>query len=80
MLQQKLKKYKPGQLVTIYKRVYRITKCTTKFARCAICQTHNIAMPCTYYYNYPHDPSWNHGICVSRLPEDCYLKPLNPHR
>ena len=72
-----MKKYRPGQLITIEGRIFRVTRAASKYKRCVMCQLWNIAMPCTYVYNYPHNASWNTGICNSRLPEDCYLRDIS---
>lgn len=69
--------WKPGQLVTLWGKVYRITKCSEqeRYRVCCFCATKNY-IPCRYAYNYPEEKGFNHKICRMYMPKGCYPKKL----
>ena len=61
------KNYKPGQLITICKDVFRITKNKSCFTDCYMC---NIGL---------HQQSGWCGYCINNL-NDCYLELVKKHK
>lgn len=62
--------WKPGQLVTIYNKVYRVTKRKGWILRCTLCAFKNYEediYPCNVCLSY------NHNL---KMPSGCYLKKL----
>jgi len=67
--------WKPGQLVTLWGKLYRITKCseTQKYRVCYFCAGNGNA-PCIKAYNYPERNGFNALSCRSKMPKECYPK------
>lgn len=59
-----MKRWKPGQLVTIDRKVFRITKNNSKYLTCLLCQVRF-----TVCGTFP---------CYFRVPPDCYLEQVYP--
>lgn len=74
------KLWKPGQLVTIDNKIYRVTKRErykyTFSSVCAQCRTAN-----THFRRHDEDsccPSWQlKQKCLTCVPYSCFLKPIN---
>lgn len=60
--------WKPGQLVTIHDKVFRVTKDTGDRV-CDVCDYKN-----TFY---PHEPCYT-CLYGYKMPFDCYLKEIKP--
>lgn len=73
--------WKPGQLVTLWGNVYRITKsCETKRTYvCMLCQWKNTETPCTIRFNYPEKDGFSAKLCTRKMPLGCYPKLLKPN-
>lgn len=69
------KKWKPGQLVTLWGKVYRIHKCfhITKYSTCFFCNHENTA-PCINANNYPVRKGFDVKTCCEKMPTGCYPK------
>lgn len=67
--------WKPGQLVTLHDKLYRITKCSEsqKYRVCHFCAGNGNA-PCIEAYNYPKSKGFNGMSCAANVPEGCYPK------
>ena len=68
--------WKNGQIVTIAKRCYRVTKSDgTRLKACCMCCGVNRPVPCMGRFNYAGEGFWR-GECLDKVPEGSYLKPL----
>ena len=70
--------WKPGQLVTIGKKIYRVTKTDgSRLKACYMCCSANRPIPCGGRFNYNNEPNafWR-GTCLDKVPEGAYLKPI----
>ena len=68
--------YKPGQILMVGNRKYRITKCKL-FKGCVMCKTENNIIPCITYTALSGG-KFNMNRCWSDVPRDCYPKEENP--
>lgn len=69
------KKWKPGQLVTLWGKVYRIRKCSVvePYKVCHFCN-HSGEAPCINAYNYPVRKGFSQHDCMKKMPIGCYPK------
>ena len=65
--------WKPGQLVTLWGKVYRIRKCSViePYKVCYFCNRINRA-PCINAYDYPDKNGFNQTLCKEKMPIGCY--------
>lgn len=68
--------YKPGQILTVGDRQYRITKCE-RFKGCVMCKTENSIIPCITHAALSGG-KFSMNVCWSNVPRDCYPKEENP--
>lgn len=72
------KKWKPGQLITLWGKVYRICKCkySEKYKACFVCGQLNGRTPCIDAADYPEKPGFSTYTCMKKMPEGCIPKRL----
>lgn len=72
-----MSKWKPGQLVTLNGKVYRIHKTSYEksYARCMFCQMQNMKQPCIDMNDYPGTKTC-FGVlkCIDKMPDGCIPK------
>lgn len=72
------KKWKPGQLVTLWGKVYRISKCRyndeRKYKTCFICGQLNGRTPCINAVDYPEKSGFCLLTCIKKMPKGCIPK------
>lgn len=70
--------WKPGQLVTLWGKVYRITKCdeTARYRVCNFCAGSGNA-PCIIGVIYPSKNGFETITCANNIPEGCYPKKVS---
>lgn len=73
--------WKPGQLVTIGNRVYRVTKTDrdAKYRSCYICQMANTKTPCINGL-FGNIEGFNVQKCAQNLHYSHYLRQIKPKR
>lgn len=78
-----MSKWKPGQLVTLNGKVYRIHKtqytCGYRLGtlpkKCMFCQQCNMKSPCTNMFDYPNDKTlFGLTECRNKMPDGCIPK------
>lgn len=71
--------WKPGQLVTLWGKVYRITKCdeTAKYRVCHFCAGVGKCAPCLKAHNFPTTKGFDMISCVQNVPDGCYPKKVS---
>lgn len=74
--------WKPGQLITLWENVYRITKCdyASGYKACMFCQQQNTKPPCINGFDYPSKKGFDLRECVKNMPKNCFPKKLTPKR
>ena len=75
-----MSKWKPGQLVTLNNRVYRIRKVEAPLShrRCMMCQLHNLKQPCVEAADYPTDKvTFSIIKCMAKMPQGCIPKRIS---
>ena len=69
--------WKPGQLVTLNGKVYRIhkTQYTSGYKQCMFCQQCNVKPPCISMFDYPDDKtSFGLTECKRNMQDNCIPK------
>ena len=69
--------WKPGQLVTLNGKKYRIhkVKAALLHRRCMMCELHNFKSPCIEAADYPTDKvTFSIIKCVDKMPRNCIPK------
>lgn len=73
----KVSMWKPGQLVTLNGKVYRIhkTQYTSGYRQCMFCQQCNMKPPCINMFDYPNNKtSFGLTACRIKMPNCCIPK------
>lgn len=75
-MKQKGNKWKPGQLITLWGSIYRISKCkySSGYKACFICNQQNGKPPCICAFDYPDKHGFDLRMCREKLPEGCIPK------
>jgi len=74
---RKPEQWKPGQLVTLNGKVYRIhkTQYASGYRQCMFCQQCNMKSPCADMFDYPNDKtSFGLTECRNKMPDGCIPK------
>lgn len=68
--------WKPGQLVTLWGKVYRIHKCiySSGYKACYFCMKVNTKSPCINAADYPENKGFDLHSCKSNIPNGCIPK------
>lgn len=72
-----MSKWKPGQLVNLNGKTYRIhkTQYKTRYFTCSFCQLCNMKMPCIEAADYPNNKTtFNVVKCREKMPDGCIPK------
>lgn len=72
------KKWKPGQCITLWGRIYRIRKSCFggKYKVCCFCNNTGKA-PCINAQNYPARKGFTMMDCSKKMPEGCYPRQID---
>lgn len=75
--------WKPGQLVTLNGKLYRISESPKEeqYRICSLCQIQNMKPPCIERFDYPDkENTFGSMQCVENMPKTCYPRRVNPKR
>lgn len=73
--------WKPGQLVTLWGKLYQIKKCSYSYnyQACMFCQQTNKRPPCIDGFDYPDKRGFDLRECRLKVPEGCIPKRVKPN-
>lgn len=63
-----MRQWKPGQIITIESKIYRITRCPVS----------QYCSDCEHMYTLESDEPCHTCMCDPRVPYDCYLREIKP--
>lgn len=68
--------WRQGQLVTLWGKVYRISKSAhnEKYKTCMLCQQCNMRTPCIDGFDYPEKTGFDMRMCFKRLKPELFPK------
>ena len=67
---------KPGDIIQVNGKDYKITEASMPNRRCCMCQANNNPIPC-FIGGWAPTNEWTQQRCLEEVPHNCYLRPYS---